>query len=253
MNILNSKRGFTLIELLVVIAIIAILAAMLLPALSRAKAQADSAVCKNHLEQMGVALQLYLHDNQDGYPFSEWTDASEKVVDTWELALQSYYPVSWTNSTYQCPGYKGLIAESWNGQTNQFEGSYAYNCQGTDHRPFPELGLGWSWRSGNDLPKRLSEVVSPTDMFAIGESRLMPNLMQPGPPWAGMDWYFVGKYGLGTGPADMPFPPRHGQDYNILCCDGHVGAIPPLILFDPIRMAARWNIDHQSHPELWDQ
>ena len=66
-----QKRGagFTLIELLVVIAIIAILAAMLLPALSKAKAQAQSIACKNHLHQMGLALKMYVDDNRSTYPF----------------------------------------------------------------------------------------------------------------------------------------------------------------------------------------
>jgi len=58
-----------LIELLVVIAIIGILAALLLPALSRSKAQAHSTTCKNHLRQMGLALQLYVNDNQGQYPY----------------------------------------------------------------------------------------------------------------------------------------------------------------------------------------
>ncbi len=127
----KHSQAFTLIELLVVIAIIAILAAMLLPALAKAKQKASLANCISNLRQLGIANLLYLNDNNDVFPFSGQGWWPLPFVDV--LKLTDAYISTNNRGFYKCPADRGA---GWNFEiapllgipTNQlpFACSYVY-------------------------------------------------------------------------------------------------------------------------------
>lgn len=92
------KRAFTLVELLVVIAVIAVLAAMLLPALARARGQARRVECISRLHQWSTAFILYTHDNSDDIPREGYYLDGRTHKHTWEQVFNQQSADAWFNA-----------------------------------------------------------------------------------------------------------------------------------------------------------
>src|SRR5215472_5227176 len=97
----TSARGFTLIELLVVLAIIAILAALLLPGFSKAKAAGQSAACKSNLRQIALGLKLYADEFQKYPACASLTSGRGQVISLWDGTLLPF--VANSRDLFACP------------------------------------------------------------------------------------------------------------------------------------------------------
>ena len=255
--LIRSVNALTLIELLVVIAIIALLAALLLPSLARAKATAQSAACKSNLRQLGISLQTFLSENHY-YPVNPFQTKPLSPPNSDRLWLgklvREGLGISQPSTNFQRRGVWRCPAARWsasmlNGNNlNQFT-DYGYNDDkftGKGARDSAnKFGLQGHYVADTNLvsasfsPISESEVVAPSDMMAIGDCFQANALFMRGPIKVFEDFGNILT--------------RHQGKANVVFCDGHVESPTLKFLFEDTSdtALARWNRDHQPHPEKW--
>lgn len=211
---LGPRLGaFTLIELLVVIAIVAILAALLLPALARAKAKAKHTNCLSNLHQMGLAAQMYVNDHDGTFPVAYYSAMENGVMISyaWDLTTIGSSPsrvapgLLWQGQTamaiHQCPAFAG--GANW--ANDPFTG-YNYNTSFIGHGQFENI----------PEPAKAAAVKNPalTALFGDGGYSGGANKFMRA-PWPNPgDQTFSGRW-AGT----QAF--RHQKRSNVAWVDGH--------------------------------
>jgi prepilin-type N-terminal cleavage/methylation domain-containing protein/prepilin-type processing-associated H-X9-DG protein len=224
----GRARGFTLIELLVVIAIIAILAAMLLPALSRAKDRAKGIACVNNNKQIGLGFSMYAVDNNDYLPALN-TGTWPAVTTTWWFKILdngNFLTSSATsNNVWRCPSVKDADIDP--GVVAYFKSP----CEGYGPLEGNTLDTGiirYAKNSdGSNLGSRkVSQILRPAQIWMIGDvgypknsptTDKMPSAyyteITTKQPMAGGGWTFA--------PYKQPAA-RHNGRAVFSFCDGHV-------------------------------
>jgi prepilin-type N-terminal cleavage/methylation domain-containing protein/prepilin-type processing-associated H-X9-DG protein len=261
----KGNHAFTLIELLVVITVIAILAAILLPALSRAKQSAQNAICVSNLRQQSIALTIYLGDFAR-YPASfspgigdqTWIKHLEPYVGQKRVRLPNTTIVNARGTVFECPGYASVKGTYTNGCS-----AYGYNGHsgtwggGPFRRSFVTLALSPAVTE--------SDVVRPSEMITIGDSQIVKpsdaGLAGDGPGIVGLieaPWFLtrlmmhriVGVVSADQlQDTDFAMMRRHGGQWNMVMCDGHVesGRLEKFFDWKTDDVLKRWNRDNEVH------
>jgi prepilin-type N-terminal cleavage/methylation domain-containing protein/prepilin-type processing-associated H-X9-DG protein len=224
-----KSGGFTLIELLVVIAI---LAALLLPALSRAKAAGLTTACKSNLHQIGIALNLYASQNQQYPPWQPGFGGFNPQAGDWDYIL---LPFAGRNAKlFLCPARKP--SSVWTNLTLA-NPTYGYNALGTGPHERP-LGLTGSLGNTAWTGLRETRVLVPCDMIAVGDY----------PELAHQDGDMTGAFDE----QDDFVATRHNGGANVVFCDAHIEYGKQTNWMKAVTTARkRWNNDNQPHPETW--
>ena len=236
--VIARPRGFTLTELLVSLAIIAVLVALLLPAISRSKQKAQQVQCVSNLRQLGLALQSFA-DNNHAYPVRR-AQTNSDYPGLWQAQLErggfnvaKPPPNFISQGVWQCPSARLTPLE---GHSNTIPSIYVYNESGLGDAN-DSLGLSGSFIrvSGSYAKVTESDVVSPSRMMAIADG------FAGGVSFQRIHFdLLLNKYHALS---------RHSGQVNVVFCDDHVDSPGLGFVFTNTTDAAlaRWNRDNQPH------
>ncbi|MBI4024303.1 MAG: prepilin-type N-terminal cleavage/methylation domain-containing protein [Verrucomicrobia bacterium] len=217
------RKAFTLIELLVVIAIIAILAALLLPALGNARESARKSRCAGNLRQIAMATSMYLDDNDGAFPHFVVSGGTPAAIYSY-LGLKNPSTSDSLNGTqhiFYCPSAIGkpIVPSGSPYEPGNLGGAYGYGTWRLCYTYSYHLGEpGW-YVPNNYGVRKLQQLVSPAEVFWAADGVYTFFSL-----W---DYYMVSPYRHGGRPVSTWSAAKPGASgFNASFCDGHVEWVP---------------------------